>query len=138
MPRKISQKRTQISSFPLFKELPLELRNQIWIFSLLGPRIVALQEYYQPASKVPQHHSTRVSLTRETSLNSSTIHKNDQEGVLVVKSQSSIPAIYFVCHESRAVFEQFYKRLFKINSSPGTWINISTDILYFLQDLIYA
>lgn len=117
-------------SVTAFKDLPLELRNQIWIFSLPNPRIIALREYRQPVSKPAQDSSIEASSTPESQDTTPTSPTNDQEGILVYRTRTRIPALYSVCWESRVIFERFYTKAFQTPNSPGIWIDFENDSLY--------
>ncbi|KAH8601551.1 hypothetical protein B0O99DRAFT_606892 [Bisporella sp. PMI_857] len=133
--RKSKKKSTRNLSFMLFTELPPELRIQIWVFSLPKGRIVGLEQYYQWIPRPIQRSGTSASSIHEIQHTTSTSQANDQESVVVYRSQTHVPTIYAVCRESRAVVEQFYTKAFGTENSPGTWIDFRTDALYLPREL---
>ena len=125
----------QSSTFKFFKDLPPELRNEIWVFSLPGPRIIGLQKYRQPIIRPAQYNGTGASLIHESCHMTSTDQTNNQESIVVYRSQARVPTIYSVCWESRTVVEQFYSKAFGTSNSPGIWIDFKKDALYLAREI---
>ena len=113
----------QNPKFTLFRKLPPELRNQIWVLSLPDPRIVALQKHCQPIPRSVRYSST----TSQTN--------SGQESVTIYRSQTFVPIISAVCRESRAIVEQSYALAFRTDNSPGTWIDFQRDVLYIPHEI---
>ena len=130
---KRNDKFTQYPSFRRFGELPTELRNLIWVFSLPKARIVALREYRQSTAR-PALRTDRITLlTHQFQRSDNQI--NEEENVIVYRSKSCAPSMYAVCHESRAIFQQFYTKLFQTEKSWGIWMNLKSDTLYLPLEL---
>jgi len=130
---KVKEKFTRNPSFRRFRELPPELRNLIWVFSLPEPCIVALREYHQPIAPPALRANRLAFLTHKFQHVNN--QANEQGSVLVYKSQSFAPAMYAACRESRFIFQQFYTQLFQTENSFGTWMDPYKDALYLPLDL---
>lgn len=72
LPHSPSSSNNENPTFPYFSSLPFELREQIWIFSLPGPRVIAYQKYfteleyyyklYAPAALLTNQESRAIAL----------------------------------------------------------------------------
>ncbi|KAG9245261.1 hypothetical protein BJ878DRAFT_502283 [Calycina marina] len=47
----------------------------------------------------------------------------------------TVPNIYAVCRESRAIVKQYYTLAFRTENSPGTWIDFKEDVLYLSREI---
>jgi len=87
----------QHPSFTNFKDLPPELRHEIWIYSLPETRIVTLGQYRQLIQKPAQYSGTRAFSISESQHTTSTSPTNHHECELVYQSNTCTPAISSVC-----------------------------------------
>ena len=108
------------TSFPRFSHLPQELREQIWISTLPGPRLVYIERHLvdkELDAKEP-HKRPRPVTPYATYFSSPS-------------PQADILSLLITCTESRQVVRRFYKCVF-----PGTWLDYDRDYLYL--DMAYS
>jgi hypothetical protein len=110
-----------LSSFPLFPNLPSEIRQMIWEHALPGPRIVYLQ-HHSPPSMSPYAYQAALGDDRPSS--------QPDAPPKIFRSKSTIP-LASACRESRNVVEETYNLAFGTDGAPAaTWFDFSRDTLY--------
>ncbi|KAH7357166.1 hypothetical protein BKA65DRAFT_496284 [Rhexocercosporidium sp. MPI-PUGE-AT-0058] len=92
-------------SFPLFSNLPPELRAPIWEYSLPGPRILAFRN---------GHHVINIPWC-----------------IAINPIDATLQALLQTCQESRAVVLAHYQQCFAANIGRPIWFSGSKDILHF-------
>ena len=97
------------SIFHLFPRLPFELRREIWIYALPGPRLIEVCAVESKPCYAPSIHGTNPNYRRRA-----------QFGKFFEVGRNRVPAILRVCHESREIALESYEYCLSTIPNPST------------------